>query len=328
MSRLLHEPTIRLRSLGEDRGHASLELVRELFGAARGARRGEEPAAGELAEVHDLARSRELPAAPPPRALMRIGTRRSALALAQAERRRALTARAGLRDRPDGDQRGPAARRGARTSRAGSPSSRTRCCAGRSTSRCTPPRTCLASSPTAWRCSAPRARRRRGRALRGGRAGGAPPGARVGTSSIRRARAAARRARGPRGGGDARQRRHAPAQARRRDSSSMRSCSRAPGCSGWGARPRSGQCSTRSDSCPRPGRASSRSRAAPRTTRAREAVAGDHRRRRFACLLAERALARELEASCHTPLGAHAVPAGDGRLRCAPGSGCPTARRG
>ena len=32
MSRLLHEPTIRLRSLSEDRGHASLELVRELFG--------------------------------------------------------------------------------------------------------------------------------------------------------------------------------------------------------------------------------------------------------------------------------------------------------
>src|SRR5262249_11310204 len=32
MSRLLHEPTIRLRSLSEDHGHASLELVRELFG--------------------------------------------------------------------------------------------------------------------------------------------------------------------------------------------------------------------------------------------------------------------------------------------------------
>jgi glutamyl-tRNA reductase len=31
-SRLLHEPTIRLRSLSEARGHASLELVRELFG--------------------------------------------------------------------------------------------------------------------------------------------------------------------------------------------------------------------------------------------------------------------------------------------------------
>ncbi|MFI5037574.1 MAG: glutamyl-tRNA reductase, partial [Solirubrobacterales bacterium] len=32
MTRLLHEPTIRLRSLSEARGHASLELVRELFG--------------------------------------------------------------------------------------------------------------------------------------------------------------------------------------------------------------------------------------------------------------------------------------------------------
>jgi glutamyl-tRNA reductase len=30
--RLLHEPTIRLHSLSEERGHASLELVRELFG--------------------------------------------------------------------------------------------------------------------------------------------------------------------------------------------------------------------------------------------------------------------------------------------------------
>ncbi len=35
----------------------------------------------------------------------------------------------------------------------------------------------------------------------------------------------------------------------------------------------------------------------------------------LACLLAERALARELDASCHTPLGAHAVPGDDGRLK-------------
>jgi glutamyl-tRNA reductase len=60
MSRLLHEPTIRLRSLGEDRGHASLELVRELFGLREDAGAGElssERAGGpstELAEVHDL----------------------------------------------------------------------------------------------------------------------------------------------------------------------------------------------------------------------------------------------------------------------------------
>jgi glutamyl-tRNA reductase len=63
MSRLLHEPTIRLRSLGEDRGHASLELVRELFGLREDP--GEGGAGGlssartdelssELAEVHDL----------------------------------------------------------------------------------------------------------------------------------------------------------------------------------------------------------------------------------------------------------------------------------
>ncbi|HEY4918305.1 MAG TPA: glutamyl-tRNA reductase [Solirubrobacteraceae bacterium] len=56
MSRLLHEPTIRLRSFGEDRGHASLELVRELFGLREDGEGGlssdEQPA--ELAEVHDL----------------------------------------------------------------------------------------------------------------------------------------------------------------------------------------------------------------------------------------------------------------------------------
>ena len=58
MSRLLHEPTIRLRSLGEDRGHASLELVRELFGLREDEPAPQEPA-GELAEVHDLRRRRE-----------------------------------------------------------------------------------------------------------------------------------------------------------------------------------------------------------------------------------------------------------------------------
>jgi glutamyl-tRNA reductase len=53
MSRLLHEPTIRLRSLSEERGHASLELVRELFGLREDAAAQEQPAS-ELAEVHDL----------------------------------------------------------------------------------------------------------------------------------------------------------------------------------------------------------------------------------------------------------------------------------
>src|SRR5271167_3732408 len=58
MSRLLHEPTIRLRSLGEDRGHASLELVRELFGLREDAP-VEQETSGKLAEVHDLRRRRE-----------------------------------------------------------------------------------------------------------------------------------------------------------------------------------------------------------------------------------------------------------------------------
>jgi glutamyl-tRNA reductase len=62
MSRLLHEPTIRLRSLSEARGHSSLELVRELFGL----RDDDEPVEEQdripppqLAEVHDLQRRRK-----------------------------------------------------------------------------------------------------------------------------------------------------------------------------------------------------------------------------------------------------------------------------
>jgi len=53
MSRLLHEPTIRLRSLSEERGHASLELVRELFGL-REEESSPQQVPHELAEVHDL----------------------------------------------------------------------------------------------------------------------------------------------------------------------------------------------------------------------------------------------------------------------------------
>jgi hydroxymethylbilane synthase len=48
---------------------------------------------------------------------------------------------------------------------------------------------------------------------------------------------------------------------------------------------------------------------------AREAAQAITDRDAFACLLAERALAAELDASCHTPLGAYAVPAGCGCLQ-------------
>ncbi len=64
--RLLHEPTIRLRSLSEERGHSSLELVRELFGLREGvapeegaaAATGEPAETGALAEVHPIRRRR------------------------------------------------------------------------------------------------------------------------------------------------------------------------------------------------------------------------------------------------------------------------------
>jgi glutamyl-tRNA reductase len=55
-NRLLHEPTIRLRSFSEARSHASLQLVRELFGLSEDA--PEERVEAELAEVHDLEQRR------------------------------------------------------------------------------------------------------------------------------------------------------------------------------------------------------------------------------------------------------------------------------
>jgi glutamyl-tRNA reductase len=52
VSRLLHEPTIRLRSLSSERGHASLQLVRELFGLDTP--QGGTPHSGAHPEGHTL----------------------------------------------------------------------------------------------------------------------------------------------------------------------------------------------------------------------------------------------------------------------------------
>jgi len=54
-------------------------------------------------------------------------------------------------------------------------------------------------------------------------------------------------------------------------------------------------------------------RAGDATARARAAAIHDDAT--AAALAAERALVRALDADCHTPVGAHAVPEGDGRLR-------------
>jgi glutamyl-tRNA reductase len=64
--RLLHEPTIRLRSFSEERGHGTLELVRELFGISDEAiEEAQKPA--PLAEVHELRSRRESPSGRLPR---------------------------------------------------------------------------------------------------------------------------------------------------------------------------------------------------------------------------------------------------------------------
>ena len=59
-ARLLHEPTIRLRSLGSESSHASLEVLRELFALSDDSE-SDAPQQGEstLAQVHDLRRRRE-----------------------------------------------------------------------------------------------------------------------------------------------------------------------------------------------------------------------------------------------------------------------------
>jgi glutamyl-tRNA reductase len=61
VSRLLHEPTIRLRSLSSERGHASLQLVRELFGLdePRAEVHSDEAEDSKLAEVRSIDSARK-----------------------------------------------------------------------------------------------------------------------------------------------------------------------------------------------------------------------------------------------------------------------------
>jgi len=66
---------------------------------------------------------------------------------------------------------------------------------------------------------------------------------------------------------------------------------------------------------PAPGQGALALQARAEDARAREAVAAILDSDATACLRAERALARALDASCHTPLGAHAAPAGCGCLQ-------------
>ncbi len=66
---------------------------------------------------------------------------------------------------------------------------------------------------------------------------------------------------------------------------------------------------------PAPGQGALALEARAQDARTREAAAAIIDGETSGCLLAERALAGALNASCHTPLGAHAAPAGCGCLQ-------------
>ncbi len=153
-----------------------------------------------------------------------------------------------------------------------------------------------------------------------------PSGARVGTSSVRRIAQLA-----PFATISSRSRCTATstrACASSQTASSTRSCSHAPGSLGSGASRALGAVLDTTRFVPAPGQGTLALEGRADDEPAREAAAAIGDADTLSCLLAERALARALGASCDTPLGALARVEGDAGLRCAPGSGCPTARRG
>ncbi len=277
MSRLLHEPTIRLRSLSEARGHASLELVRELFGlrddkAAEEAagqprsRIGSRPPSSPRSTTSSAAARAEGPIppcqhAPAGRCLDAdrnpwecAGARAGGHVAELLDEAELVT----ITTSGDSDARPPA--RGQDKSRwvdtieaallAGEIDLAVHSAkdvpgelAGGLSLLGAPARVAaedvLCGAPESRCPFQRRARRHRQPASRRATAGGS---------------------RGPAGGRDRRQCRHAPAASSARRMIWMQSCSRVRGFSGWAARCRSARCSIRSASSPPPVRACSRSR--------------------------------------------------------------------
>ena len=336
MSRLLHEPTIRLRSLS---------------------RRAATPASSCCASCSRCAttrpprrppRSRRIPPAQPPRCASSApppGLRSDARQPARsAGRGRCGSAPAGARSRSPGGAR----RRAAGDEARGRDDHDQRDCGAAATAA----RAATSALGRHDRGGAARRRDRPRRALGQGRAGrarrrasscsarrrGAPPrtrsaaragstrlpqGARVGTSSLRRAA----QLRGARedlevvalhGNVDTRLRELATRRLRRDRARAGRAAAAGP--RGWTRR---GSTSF----VPAPGQGTLALEAAPDDARVAAAVRAisDADASRAA---AERALVRALGASCDTPLGAHARARGRGCLNCAPSWGCPTARPG
>ena len=334
MSRLLHEPTIRLRSLGEDRGHASLELVRELFALRDDTPRGRATSrrsrdAGNVAEV-----ARPAPARPRARC---VDAHRNPAAARSRLHRPSWSPSSGRARRCDPSSCRSAydrAATGAPAARGqvalGGSSSRTRCCDGEidlavHSAKDVPGEladglSLLASPPAGPAedvlCGADGLdRARAGRARRHeqhpSRSPSCAPRARISRSWRCAATSTRACASSPR-------------------VSSTRSCSRAPGWSGWTRVRGRRACSTRRSFVPAPGQgalaleARARGRARARAPRAAITDADT-----FACLLAERALARALGAELpHAARRLRRARPAAAACTCAPGSGCPTARRG
>ena len=289
-------------------------------GCARTVTAGGATPAAELAEVHDRA--------PPPRALMRIGTRRSALALAQAQRTSPrLLGGCEIVPITTGGDRGAG---DGRQVALGRPSSRRRSPPGEidlavHSAKDVPGELAdglvLLGAPARAGaedvlCGAARPR------------ASSPPARAWARAASGGSRSCAPRARISRwcrcaGNVDTRLRKLA-----RRSSAATRSCSRAPGCSAWDARTRSARCSTRSASSRRRARARSRSGRAA-TTRAREAAArrSSTPARSPACSPSGRSRERSRRAATRRSARTRRSRRG-ASCGCAPGSGCPTGRPG
>ena len=313
-NRLLHEPTVRIKGMA-DREDAYLQVsaLRELFGLDAGHRaeaerrgRGRRLARREAPSQRTRLSGREAP--------LRLGTRGSALALAQAKRGRQGPRR--RRDRADQDvrrsRRPTASHRGQGALRQGDRARR--CSTARSTSAVHSAKDLPPSCPRASRSPAcPRARTlATPTSARVDSLGEVPEGARIGTSSLRR-RAQILALRPDlevvelRGNVDTRLE-----QLEAGDFDGL--VLAAAGLRGSAARRRSPFAIEADEFVPARGRARSRSRLSSddRAVTAAESITD---RGALGALTAERAVVAALDASCNTPLGANATLEDGGRMR-------------
>ena len=247
--------------------------------------------------------------------VLRLGTRRTALATTQSELGRRPAARASattvelveVTTEGDVDRSAPLATLGGTGVFVARPARRPARGRGR-------PRRALAQGPARPRPTPRHRARRRARCARtratrsspatASPSASCPPAPRVGTGLAAPGRPAARARPRPGRRRHPRQRRH-PARQGRRRASSTPSCSPAPGWPGSAGSTRSPRCSTRCRCCPPPARARWRSSAAPTTpTRGTVVAALDDADTRACRRPPSARCSPTLEAGCSAPVGA------------------------